>query len=290
MLLHYVGTRFFHTARFVLCVLSLLTSLFVYGGIRRSHSWRDRWFAWLVYCLVFFNSTLNVMRQFVGIAIIFYLFSDRKALSWKRVVAFTLLATAFHYPSIIGIGMYGMYLLMTTERIPHKGKYVLYTLMLLIPVLMPRAVGGFVQFMIDHSSLMSRYDAFVYGGPRNRGVYLNRPDFMLITGALFLLLVFVIQERRLKGKEGLSQKEAFGIGFLDMLYAMNHNKLNYRFQFFFSIFRIHYLTAFLHTEVPLRWKKTGMLVMIILMVVFWYWTYVFDFTAVETVPYLFWYQ
>ncbi len=290
MLASYIGAKLFHTPRFMMGLFSFLTTSFIYAGIRNQNDLRYRWFAWLAYCLVFYNSTLNVMRQFVGIAILFYLFSEREPVKPRKAIPLILLATAFHYSSIVGILLYIAHTVLTSNRMPQMMKYCVFGVAAMVPLLTPRVVGESVQFLLDRE-IIDRYDGFVYGGARNRGTYTNVPDVVLITVSVILLAVFVYYEWRMTQKRSNRLcRDSFGISAVDLLYANNFNKLNYRFQFFISIFRLQYMTAFLRTNVPKKWKRLGMAVMIVFMIIFWYQTYVLDFTAVETTPYLFWWQ
>ena len=103
LILSYAAAKFFRSPHFIMFVLSLITNLFVYLGIVNLRKNLSISFAWLTYCFVFFNISLNLMRQSVAVAIVFFVFSYGEGkINWKKVTIFLLLASFIHISGLIG--------------------------------------------------------------------------------------------------------------------------------------------------------------------------------------------
>ena len=95
----YLITKIFGNIQFVFFFVELCIILPIYKGLKKIKSFEDSkiWLSMLVFYLMSYNRTLNVMRQYVCIAIIFYaticLLEDET--KWKALKFFALLSIAF---------------------------------------------------------------------------------------------------------------------------------------------------------------------------------------------------
>lgn len=119
----YIVTKITGSMQFLMFFIEFIILVFMYRGLSKYKSLEGNIsIAMLVYYLLFYNITLNIMRQLISIAICFYAFScllnDRngklKFFIWYFV------AIGFHITSIVGIIIYGIYVLLNTN----KKKYI----------------------------------------------------------------------------------------------------------------------------------------------------------------------
>lgn len=75
----------------------------VYIGLRRVHKTYPIYFGMLVFYLMFYNASLNMMRQWMAMAFLFmgfsYLFFENK----KKYCAIVVIACLFHISAVIGL-------------------------------------------------------------------------------------------------------------------------------------------------------------------------------------------
>lgn len=76
-LVMYFSICILHSPNAAMLIFSLLTVSFVFAGLRVNNGPDTRWFGWLLFCLLFFNTTLHIVRQYIAVAILFYLFLMR---------------------------------------------------------------------------------------------------------------------------------------------------------------------------------------------------------------------
>lgn len=93
----------------VLFIIQALTITPVYIAISRNRKTMPVWLGMLIYYFLFYNSTLNMMRQWIAMA---FLLLAMQMLIEKRgglTVFFTLFGCLFHYSAVIAIPIYAVY-------------------------------------------------------------------------------------------------------------------------------------------------------------------------------------
>ncbi len=290
LLTMYVGSVVFHTPRFALFVMSLLTNAFICAGIYEQHTRRGRWFAWLVWCFLFYCRTMNIMRQYVGVAIIYYMFAGRKEIPLKKAALLILLACSFHYSCIFGIGAYALYRFSASPGVKPSVKKTVAMLTLLIPEILVYGIGFAATKLHEWDLLPPKYRLMMLG----RGnTDILAPDYDGFIAVLFGMSLFVaalvtmtVQSGKKTVKLERQSRLLLYMGALDAMYALFNNVINYRLQCFVSIFRLDYYTAFLEMRLPLKWRRTAAAITVVVLFLLWYYQYVY--TREGTVcPYLF---
>ncbi len=102
-ILQYVGYHLFHSIHFVMLILSLITNSFAYFGLKKMSKDIEITFGWMLYCLLLFNVSLNIVRQTCAIAIVWYLvvsFSQKNIKPLKYIVLL-LVAAGFHRTALL---------------------------------------------------------------------------------------------------------------------------------------------------------------------------------------------
>lgn len=120
-------------SQWVLLVFALATNALIiyrFWTLRKLGS-----FSWMVlmYLVIYYLSTMNIMRQYIAIAIIFYstLFLDKK--KYIHYLIFTAFACMLHTTALLGFSLFPIYVLFSTEDKKVR-KCVIIACFALIPV------------------------------------------------------------------------------------------------------------------------------------------------------------
>ncbi|MBR5570615.1 MAG: EpsG family protein [Oscillospiraceae bacterium] len=108
----YVVGRLTNNLGCVLFAIQAIMVIPIYLALSRNRKQFPIWIGMLVYYLFFYNTTLNMMRQWVAMAFLllaFQLLSEKKV--WLTAL-FTVVAFLFHTTSVIAIPLYGVYWLL----------------------------------------------------------------------------------------------------------------------------------------------------------------------------------
>lgn len=273
LILEYISANVFHSPHFVMFVLSLLTNGFVYKGIIKQRERMSVTFAWLTYCLIYFNRSLNMMRQSVSVAILFYLFSDLEKLNLKRVIFFSAFAGLFHISGLIGIFFYVAYLMICQRK--HIGglRQILFLLFLLLPIVMPTVIRTIIGF----GFLNQRYN-----------IYLESQADTAVGNLIFRLLCLVSYALlcyRTKSNDKSQNYFLLYVGIMNTLFIVNNSQIFIRLRAYFEIYSLIYIPSGL--RVYSKKSSTRILVTVltvIMMTVYWYYIYIF-LNSGETYPY-----
>ena len=204
-ILTYISVYIVHSPHFVMGALSFITSAFIYAGICNKYGHESRWFAWLAYCLIFYNMTMNIMRQYAAVAILYYLFSDKKKLNWKRVILLTILAMSIHFVGAVILGFWVVYEILESALIPKAVKYLTAVLVALIPPVGPRLIGGIIEYLVEHyNEVFWKYTYFIYGHESNNGYAPDIPQLfmVLVGGAVIALGVWLLRIKYARYESG----------------------------------------------------------------------------------------
>lgn len=88
----------------------------IYFGLTKIKKTYPIWFGMLVFYLMFFNASLNMMRQWMAMSILFYGFSFLLINDKKKYFLLTFIATLFHTSAIFGIIIFFVYIYSTKAR------------------------------------------------------------------------------------------------------------------------------------------------------------------------------
>ena len=276
LILSYITARFFHSPHIIMFVLSFLTNLFIYLGIIKLRNFYSVSFAWMAYCLLYFNISLNMMRQSVSIAIIFYVLSDiENKISWKKTIFFFLFASLIHISGLIGFFFYIVRLLFTSRKYLSGFKMFLYCMLLLLPVCIPYSI----QIMSSAGLLSGKYSVFI----GNSGeIAAGNIIFRVIGLASFIAYCYL--NRKKEYIDFHICNLYFGI--INILLLANNSLLFIRIDRFFEIFEVSQFTLGMRaysTKSALRYILSILLTS--LMLFYWYYRFV-TLGDGETYPYL----
>lgn len=112
----FIAAKLFGTMSWTLFLIHSLIIVPVYTGLSKLKGRIPIWLGMLVFYLIFFNNSLNWMRQWIAIAILIYAFPY--LLDWRRLEYFISIAIAclFHSTGLLGIVIYFVYEYSNSQR------------------------------------------------------------------------------------------------------------------------------------------------------------------------------
>ena len=303
LLLHYVTVIIFHNSHVFLGIVSFLICGFVFLGIRNLFREENYWLPWLAFCLLFYNASLDLLRQMIAVAMVFYLFSDFRKLNIKRLVPIALVATGFHYSALIVVPAYVISKVMQSEKVNKYVKYILAVLVLLVPVILPLITSPLISFLVGHDLLDKKYNVFIFNF-REDSLFSFDPENLFITCfCVFICALYVLLERfyskrfRRRRKTDAENKSTglilqrsnvfnIFIALLDLIYASTGSLFNIRFQYYVSIFKVRYLSAYSESRLSKPVKIALSVLVIAGLLFYWYYANIIK-KAHSTVPFEF---
>lgn len=282
ILIDYITAHFRSGFFLLLFVYAIITNGFIYFAIRNEYVTKqiNMWFPWIVYCTMFYNATLNNMRQWVSLAIIYYAFSNREKISLKRIIILCSLATFFHYSGVVGFLLYGI-AKYNSERL--RLNKLVRDIILLFSIMIPFLLPYVISFLITNVISSNRYGGFVLGNSANADVMMDK-----LTFSIRLILVFGYWCMYYSKRRNITQDDRFDlfVSVMDVAFALQYNQLNLRIGNYFSIFELHYLPLALRTYSPNKIsRRIAVLLYIIVLLIYWYIKFIL-WNHNETHPYL----
>lgn len=139
-LLIYFSTKFFSNINVTLFFIHLPICLLFYVAAMQNKDKAYPPLVYLLFLLTFYNMSLNIMRQFIAVAVIFYAFKNLEKEKYLNYILLVIIASFFHVTAIISIAFPLIYIACKSKR------RILYSI-ILITVL---CVG-----LINYNNLLS---------------------------------------------------------------------------------------------------------------------------------------
>lgn len=151
---------------------SFLTLVFITKGLIEQYGEYDIGLAYFVYLLVYFSSSLNIMRQSLAVAVVFWAMKYVFDNNWKKyIITCLLVMILFHFSAILAIPIYFLWnhKWNTSLDMVRFFKYFVVVLAVVLcwrPIVIKLANGGF--------SYINRYLVYTYGNDvSNRDFYMK---------------------------------------------------------------------------------------------------------------------
>ena len=229
IVLVYICSIGFGNVHVLMFALSLITNTFMYLALIQKREQISVSTGWFIYCFIFYNTTLNIMRQSCAIAILTYsiVAYDQKKISNRKLIVLGIIATLLHRSAPLAMLIILMLYLFNNNR---KYKYLL--------ILLTSLICAFPLFFEFLKSVISRLNFlpirymtyFVDDNAVQSGVLLDTIMYMLPTVGLIIC--------RLKCKKREMAKY-ISMGLICVAASLRSNmlmnRLNYYFIVFFSI-------------------------------------------------------
>lgn len=129
--IYFVANNFENAKFIILFFIEFIILLLVYSELIRKADKFPTWLGLFIFYFVFYNATLNAMRQYIAIAIVFF---SSRYIEKKKIIKFLIciiLALGFHKSSILCISFYPLYHLFKDNK-RKKLKIILVFLLILL--------------------------------------------------------------------------------------------------------------------------------------------------------------
>lgn len=258
----------------------IITCVYV-GAFRLRKHVNPEWVLTIFYFL-FFNHSLNGIRQYVAMAIIFAFLADLIQEKYLRFCIIVFCATLFHKTALIAMGFLIIYFIIYPPKLKLLSKISLFKRKLLFSAILLFAVLGFpliIKVAIKLGLLNSRY-LFIFEGK------IEPAAIVMGMVALGLIGVYYFsKEMRLKSElyDFFTMCSICYFIFLFLTFIVSYGK---RISLYFGMADIVTLALIesAQTDKKKKWLvRTGILGMIL---VYWFYVYVFR-NASATMPYSF---
>lgn len=284
----YFVTKWTENFQLLMFTIQTLIILPIYFGLKKYKELEGKiWFAMLTFYLLLYNNSYNVMRQYIGISMLFYgtscLFNEKKT---SKFFVFLIIAYLFHKSSLMGIAIYVLYKLLNSKSKDgtkfiigeHKlnARNIFIILLLLVGILMISNLSQIVD-LLDYIGL-TRYVGYISGE-----VYFKSTNIIKILPVIFL---FILNRKSFFKNSRNSHLLVifFCIDFLST-YLSSVNVYAARIGYLFQIFSIISYTHIVFSTEDTKMKRFNKVLMLSYLIYYWYFTYVHG-GAGHTVPFM----
>lgn len=270
----------------VLFIIHILIIAPIYMGLRRLNNGYPICLEMLVFYFMFYNASLNMMRQWIAMAFLFYGFSyliDKNYIKYFLTIA---IAFLFHSSALMGILIYFIYNYSTKKRDYIKlANFQLSASLVSVKIFI---YGCIVLLSLNIIAVMlrtiglSKYAGYIQG---EGSIYLL-PNQILLRAPIIILL-FIRWKKLLKTDKLTPFYSSMIV--LDLLSSqlMSINAYSFRITVFFSEYSIISYPALIYAGQKYRTNRlVTMVYMMIYIISYWYYYYVFMGTH-ATFPYVF---
>ena len=276
----YIVTKLFKSICAVQFVLQALVVIPIYLAIKNTNEKLPLWFCFLIYYLMLYNTTLNLMRQSIGMAFFLWAFTWAQKKKYKNAVIIEIIAILFHTSALLGAGIYGIYVFVSKNPKKRYSKSIVNTNNIRMLQIMLVGVIGLISInlisVVISALGLSRYIGYISGTIK---IMPNQ-----IISRLPIILLFLLNWKKLKKKER-NYQFYFLMLFYDILFLQlsSVNQYSGRIAWYFSQFELLSLPALYQSSN----KNKFVLCYIIAYLCFFWWFYYCFSNWGNTIPYKF---
>ncbi len=271
----------------VLFFIQLLIVAPIYIGLKKIHKQYPICFGMFVFYCLFYNTSLNMMRQWIAMAILFMAFSYLISEEKKKYCILTLVACLFHTSAIMGFTILVVYKYSTKKREYIKlGNFKLNEEMAPIKIFVYGCVVllslNIITIILSKIGL-SKYIGYIQG---DNGLYLLPYQILL---RLPILILFVVRWKNILREDKLAPFYGSML-VLDLLTSqlMSINAYAFRIGSFFSEYDMLSYSALVYAGNRKYRTNRYVTLFYVLAYMMYYWIYYYVITGTHaTFPYMF---
>lgn len=270
----FLSSKIFPSVNGLLFINQFLIMLFIGLGIKKYSKNNDWSLAILVFYFMFYNETLNMMRQGISLSIIFFAFSYLLEKKYKKYIYFVLLSILFHVS-----GMIGIFLLIFYSLYYWKGSRWKSTTFIVLFLVILTFWEPLIELFIDWGIIPGKYIYYLYGS-----VNIAKVNMMTLF-KIPVVLLSIVYYRKMK-----KNNKYFGflllVAVFDLLFAQLRNiqVYAYRIGLYWSYIKMYLIWDIMSVN-KIRFNRRVLQVFIFtFLFVYWYYIYV-HLGYNETVPY-----
>ncbi len=263
---------------FLFCTHIVIVTAVYIGAFRLRHRAHPALILLLFY-LMYYNASLNVLRQYMAMAIVFAFLADLEQRKFLRYSIAVLCATLVHNTAILAFAPLVLFLILFPKKELKRASnkrwifivsLIVFGTLLFIPV---------VRLSLKIGLLDSKYNFYFKDEVSRYAITRLGLRFLEITGIVVLL-------KKLRSVDYTDFYIANAIMFIAMLMISNFIVYGQRIPAHFSLANIVMVSMFPQCFEKKKWRHLCSLLIIVLLAYYWYHTYVHG-GASETIPYIF---
>ena len=271
----------------VLFFIHILVLSLIYLGLKRINKRYPIWLGMLVFYMLFYNTSLNMMRQWIAMSILFYglcyLLEHKK----KKYFIVVIAACLFHTSALVGFAIYFLYMYSQKQR-----EYIRFANFRLDGSLAPIKLfiyGCIVLLSLNIIAVLLRaiglakYTGYIQG---NSSIYLMPNQIIL---RLPIIILLVIRWKRMMAEDELTPFYGSMI-VLDLLASqlISINVYAFRIASFFSEYNMLSYSALVYAGNRKYRANRYITLLYVLAYIIYYWIYYYVITGTHaTFPYVF---
>lgn len=255
MVVVYICAHTVGTLQFQYFVLQALSIVPFYIVLQRDDTVRYSWFGLLIYYLMFFPYSLNLMKQSIAVAITFWGFKFVQERRFFKYVITIIIAVLFHYTAFIGLFVYPVYILVHStmkrdlvsadnneaekpsrksksaiSRFVNKYGQIISWLIIGITVIVLTQVGRLVTFLYQYN--LTEYEYFYNKMSIANGINIY---FLLLLAPIFIMYLI---NRKYYERTSADMRPLFVLSLMGVILyeATAISSETYRISLYFYIF------------------------------------------------------
>ena len=257
----------------------------IYLTLARNRKHIPLWLGMLVFYLFFFNSTLNLMRQWVAMSFLMLAFAFMTERKWGGTIILSIVSALFHLSSVLGFAVFAIYWLLHLMR---NKQVALGSWMVSGKMVMVSLLFGFSFLLILNLDLALKLMEAV--GFNRFSHYLKGDQIRLMPMQLLLrlpLIALVLLNWKDFGKHPMAPFMMAMI-LLDVTAAqlISVDVYSFRIGYYFTVYLLLGLPM-LYSSIQCPTRRTITTVLLILyLLVYWYYNNILQLRH-QTYPYVF---
>lgn len=289
----YIIAKVFNSFSAVLFSIEFCIITPIYFALKKMFKRKKVSFGMLVFCLMFYNVTLNIMRQWIAMAFVLYAFSCIITKERGKAVISIIAGTLFHVSAIISIPIFGIFFYVSSRKTSGKYKIKRFRvnnfsitldrsmqrtiIVLIIGLILIIFINSFANIL--RSIGLSEYAQYISGGAIfSINAFIVRLPILII----FLKYKYIFTE------SNLNSSFYMGMLLFDILTSQlsGITSQSWRISAWFSMFYIFSFPQLIN-GIQRKSEKKIVLVLVFLYMIF-YWLYYFVYIGSHsTIPYEF---
>lgn len=279
-LLVYITAKFFGSVQVLLFFTSILIIVPIYKSLLNIRNKIPIWLGMTVFYLMFYNTSLNIMRQFIAMAFMLLAFSELFNGRKGKFYAYSIVALLFHMSALLIIVLYVLYRYLTASKLMDMERNANRKTILVFFI----GIGTLIFYQVI-SRLLERFGLAIYTRYLLNGLMFLPLQIILRIPFLFLALVYW----RVLKKDSTSLF-CVGIILLDTIYSQlaGMESQTIRISMYFAMFRVIFVPV-VFSKLSVMGKRTIFVFILLYMCVYWGYFFVYRGIA-ETYPYQFYFS
>lgn len=287
LLLTYIVTKLFHSLIVLNFIISFIMISLIYFGLvkmNRINSNISIPFGLLTFYLLFFNGSLNLVRQYLAYSIVIFGFNfiiERKI--WKYVLV-VILATSFHKTAIFSIFLYIIYgIIVSNKKIVfddrNKGLYIKTIFFFLLIIFLCLFIVNPTLF----NSLFKIFDLDGYMTAYLSGSYSFSKSYFLVS--IPILILILVNIKKLWKNDITCFFVILYCSYTIFTQLSSYSPYAIRIADIFSIYSIYSLSIFSFSKNSKILSFIFKFLLVVYLLIYWYLVY-YSLNIGQTVPYI----